>query len=73
VQVGKFYELYEDDAQVAHEELDWRMTVSGVGHCRQVGPLQMCRLLPLPLGGCTRGCLGTALRSQLLWAERSNS
>ena len=35
--VGKFYELYEDDAEIGCRELDWKMTVSGVGHCRQVG------------------------------------
>jgi len=35
--VGKFYELYEDDAEVGARELGWRMTVSGVGNCRQVG------------------------------------
>eukprot|EP00959_Pyramimonas_sp_CCMP1952_P127302 2662558-Pyramimonas_sp.AAC.1 len=34
--VGKFYELYEEDAQVGHDELGWKMTVSGVGHCRQL-------------------------------------
>ncbi|KAK9813990.1 hypothetical protein WJX73_008383 [Symbiochloris irregularis] len=35
--VGKFYELYEDDAQIGHDVLQWRMTITGVGHCRQVG------------------------------------
>ncbi|XP_010527197.1 PREDICTED: DNA mismatch repair protein MSH7 [Tarenaya hassleriana] len=35
--VGKFYELYELDAEIGHNELDWKMTVSGVGKCRQVG------------------------------------
>ncbi|KAK9148929.1 hypothetical protein Scep_007686 [Stephania cephalantha] len=35
--VGKFYELYELDAEIAHKELDWKMTFSGVGKCRQVG------------------------------------
>uniref|UniRef100_A0A0D9UXJ9 DNA mismatch repair proteins mutS family domain-containing protein n=1 Tax=Leersia perrieri TaxID=77586 RepID=A0A0D9UXJ9_9ORYZ len=35
--VGKFYELYEVDAEVGQKELDWKMTVSGVGKCRQVG------------------------------------
>ncbi|MCO5574052.1 hypothetical protein L7F22_027829 [Adiantum nelumboides] len=35
--VGKFYELYELDAEVGHKELNWKMTVSGVGRCRQVG------------------------------------
>lgn len=35
--VGTFYELYEDDAQVVHDVLDWKLTVTGVGHCRQVG------------------------------------
>ncbi|PPD72959.1 hypothetical protein GOBAR_DD30144 [Gossypium barbadense] len=33
--VGKFYELYEIDAEIGHKELDWKMTVSGVGKCRQ--------------------------------------
>ena len=37
--VGTFYELYEDDAQIGHDVLGWKMTVSGVGHCRQVSPL----------------------------------
>lgn len=35
--VGKFYELYELDAEIGHKELDWKMTISGVGKCRQVG------------------------------------
>ncbi|KAK7291457.1 hypothetical protein RIF29_06618 [Crotalaria pallida] len=35
--VGKFYELYEIDAEIGHKELDWKMTLSGVGKCRQVG------------------------------------
>ncbi|KAM7509492.1 hypothetical protein LguiA_019945 [Lonicera macranthoides] len=35
--VGKFYELYEVDAEIGHKELDWKMTFSGVGKCRQVG------------------------------------
>ncbi|XP_077212403.1 MUTS homolog 7 isoform X2 [Tasmannia lanceolata] len=35
--VGKFYELYELDAEIGHKELDWKMTHSGVGKCRQVG------------------------------------
>uniref|UniRef100_A0A2P2KHA4 DNA mismatch repair protein MSH7 n=1 Tax=Rhizophora mucronata TaxID=61149 RepID=A0A2P2KHA4_RHIMU len=35
--VGKFYELYELDAEIGHKELDWKMTGSGVGKCRQVG------------------------------------
>ncbi|CAM0880021.1 unnamed protein product [Alopecurus aequalis] len=35
--VGKFYELYEVDAEVGQKELDWKMTSSGVGKCRQVG------------------------------------
>ncbi|KAK9706039.1 hypothetical protein RND81_07G100900 [Saponaria officinalis] len=35
--VGKFYELYELDAEIGHKELDWKMTISGVGRCRQVG------------------------------------
>ncbi|KAK3034368.1 hypothetical protein RJ639_032266 [Escallonia herrerae] len=34
--VGKFYELYEVDAEIGHKELDWKMTLSGVGKCRQV-------------------------------------
>ncbi len=33
---GKFYELYEIDAEIGHKELDWKMTFSGVGKCRQV-------------------------------------
>ncbi|KAG0498938.1 hypothetical protein HPP92_003629 [Vanilla planifolia] len=35
--VGKFYELYELDAEIGQKELDWKMTISGVGKCRQVG------------------------------------
>uniref|UniRef100_A0A803NYY0 DNA mismatch repair proteins mutS family domain-containing protein n=1 Tax=Cannabis sativa TaxID=3483 RepID=A0A803NYY0_CANSA len=35
--VGKFYELYEIDAEIGHKELDWKITLSGVGKCRQVG------------------------------------
>ncbi|KAK9852353.1 hypothetical protein WJX84_008725 [Apatococcus fuscideae] len=35
--VGKFYELYEDDAQIGADALEWKMTITGVGHCRQVG------------------------------------
>lgn len=35
--VGTFYELYELDAEIGHKELGWKMTLSGVGHCRQVG------------------------------------
>jgi DNA mismatch repair protein MSH6 len=27
---------YADDAQVGHDVLDWKMTITGVGHCRQV-------------------------------------
>ncbi|KAL3653095.1 Mismatch repair protein msh3 [Castilleja foliolosa] len=34
---GKFYELYELDAETGHKELDWKITLSGVGKCRQVG------------------------------------
>lgn len=33
---GKFYELYELDAEIGHKELDWKITLSGVGKCRQV-------------------------------------
>lgn len=36
VMQGKFYELYELDAEIGHKELDWKMTFSGVGKCRQV-------------------------------------
>ncbi|KAK7314493.1 hypothetical protein VNO77_33018 [Canavalia gladiata] len=35
--VGQFYELYEMDAEIGHKELDWKITLSGVGKCRQVG------------------------------------
>lgn len=34
---GKFYELYELDAEIGHKELDWKITLSGVGKCKQVG------------------------------------
>lgn len=42
--VGKFYELYEDDAQIGADVLHWRMTITGVGHCRQVqtGAMPSC-------------------------------
>lgn len=36
-QVGSFYELYEDDAEHATRVLGWKMTLAGVGQCRQVG------------------------------------
>lgn len=36
-QIGKFYELYEEDAEIGAKELNWKMTISGVGRCRQVG------------------------------------
>ncbi|KAK7833562.1 transcription initiation factor tfiid subunit 4b [Quercus suber] len=32
---GQFYELCELDAEIGHKELDWKMTLSGVGKCRQ--------------------------------------
>uniref|UniRef100_A0A7I4EG59 DNA mismatch repair proteins mutS family domain-containing protein n=1 Tax=Physcomitrium patens TaxID=3218 RepID=A0A7I4EG59_PHYPA len=35
--VGKFYELYEFDAEIGQKEMDWKLTLSGVGKCRQVG------------------------------------
>ncbi|GMH18025.1 hypothetical protein Nepgr_019866 [Nepenthes gracilis] len=35
--VGKFYELYELDAEIGHKELDWKITNSGVGKCQQAG------------------------------------
>jgi len=34
---GKFYELYEVDAEIGQKEMDWKLTLSGVGKCRQVG------------------------------------
>lgn len=37
IRIGSFYELYEDDAEIGARELGWRLTVSGVGNCRQVG------------------------------------
>ncbi len=33
---GKFYELYELDAEIGHKEMDWKLTYSGVGKCKQV-------------------------------------
>lgn len=35
---GKFYELYADDAQIGHDVLNWKLTVTGaspiyLGHC----------------------------------------
>jgi len=35
--IGKFYELYELDAEIGHKEMDWKLTYSGVGKCKQVG------------------------------------
>ena len=29
VHAGKFYELYADDAQVGHDVLNWKLTVTG--------------------------------------------
>ena len=34
VQCGKFYELYEEDAEIGARVLGWKMTLSGVGGCR---------------------------------------
>ena len=50
--VGKFYELYEEDAAIAYEVLGYKVTVSGVGRCRCVHALcQDCRCF---------GCRGSA-------------
>ncbi|GAQ86033.1 putative MutS homolog 6-2 [Klebsormidium nitens] len=35
--VGSFYELYELDAEIGIKEFGWKLTLSGVGKCRQVG------------------------------------
>lgn len=35
--IGTFYELYEVDAEVGHKEFGWKLIVSGVGKCKQVG------------------------------------
>ncbi|CAG9465209.1 unnamed protein product [Pedinophyceae sp. YPF-701] len=35
--VGKFFELYEDDAATGADVMGWKLTLSGVGKCRQVG------------------------------------
>lgn len=37
IKVGTFYELYQDDADTVCELLGWKLTVTGVGQCRQVG------------------------------------
>ena len=37
IKIGTFYELYEDDAQIGVDVLNFKMTITGVGHCRQVG------------------------------------
>ena len=29
-------QLYEDDAQIGHDVLGWKLTLTGVGSCRQV-------------------------------------
>jgi hypothetical protein len=34
--VGSFYELYELDAEIGIKEFGWKLTLSGVGKCRQV-------------------------------------
>ena len=36
IKIGTFYELYEDDAQIGVDVLNFKMTITGVGHCRQV-------------------------------------
>lgn len=45
---GKFYELYELDAEIGHKELDWKITMSGVGKCRQVIIFNLITTIPLP-------------------------
>lgn len=27
----------QDDAQIVHDLLEWKLIITGVGHCRQVG------------------------------------
>ena len=41
--IGTFYELYEDDAQIGHDVLGWKMTITGVGQCRQVISQPACK------------------------------
>ncbi len=41
---GKFYELYELDAEIGHKEMDWKLTYSGVGKCRQVSSVMIALL-----------------------------
>ncbi|CAL9241952.1 unnamed protein product [Arabidopsis halleri] len=60
---GKFYELYELDAELGHKELDWKMTMSGVGNADRfkVGRIEQ---LETPdqakaRGANTVSCLGT--------------
>jgi hypothetical protein len=73
--VGKFYELYEDDAQAAHDVLDWKLTVTGVGQCRQVGcpesGLQEAVKNLVNAGACPDACvhgpLAGACTPALLW------
>lgn len=44
---GKFYELYEVDAEIGQKEMDWKLTLSGVGKCRQVRIVAWISLLDL--------------------------
>jgi len=37
IRIGSFHELYGEDAEVGARELGWKLTVSGVGNCKQVG------------------------------------
>lgn len=46
---GKFYELYELDAEIGHKELDWKITLSGVGKCRQVISILFCTCTYMPI------------------------
>ncbi len=48
---GKFYELYELDAEIGHKEMDWKLTYSGVGKCRQVSSVMIALLQVLKSAG----------------------
>lgn len=39
-------QLYEEDAQIGHDVLGWKLTLTGVGSCRQVGPPACLPLKP---------------------------
>ena len=70
--VGTFYELYEDDAQVGHDVLGWKMTITGVGHCRQVPSSRL--LQSTPANWSTLFCLRSAFELNLaIWPRATRA